>query len=81
MTGSDLVETNTFSAGIASDYHMEGIVHDLNVASAKLAREAADETMSADPSRKCLLLVQLDQLIDCIPFPGCERSIFTECYF
>ena len=55
--GSDLVETNTFSAtSIAmADYHMEGIVHDLNVASAKLAREAADETMSADPSRKCFV--------------------------
>ena len=38
-----------------ADYNMEGIVHDLNVASAKLAREAADETMSADPSRKCFV--------------------------
>ena len=55
--GSDLVETNTFSAtSIAmADYHLEGIVHDLNVASAKLAREAADETMSADPSRICFV--------------------------
>ena len=51
--GSDLVETNTFSAtSIAmADYHMQGIVHDLNVASAKLAREAADEMMQADPTR------------------------------
>ena len=40
--GSDLVETNTFSAtSIAmADYQLEDIVHDLNVASAKLAREA-----------------------------------------
>ena len=51
--GSDLVETNTFSAtSIAmADYHMQDIVHDLNVASAKLAREAADEMMQADPTR------------------------------
>ena len=49
--GSDLVETNTFSAtSIAmADYHLEDIVHDLNVASAKLAREAADEAMAKDP--------------------------------
>ncbi|MEK9771967.1 MAG: methionine synthase [Opitutae bacterium] len=51
--GSDLVETNTFSAtSIAmADYHLEEVVHDLNVASAKLAREAADEAMAMDPSR------------------------------
>lgn len=51
--GSDLVETNTFSAtGIAmADYKMQDAVYDLNVASAKLAREAADEMMQVDPSR------------------------------
>ena len=51
--GSDLVETNTFSAtSIAmADYHLEDVVHDLNVASARLAREAADEAMLLDPSR------------------------------
>ena len=51
--GSDLVETNTFSAtSIAmADYHLEDVVHDLNVASAKLAREAADEAMAKDPFR------------------------------
>ena len=51
--GSDLVETNTFSAtSIAmADYHLEDVVHDLNVASAKLGREAADEAMAKDPSR------------------------------
>ena len=52
--GSDLVETNTFSAtSIAmADYHLEDVVHDLNVASAKLlTEEAADEAMAKDPSR------------------------------
>ena len=51
--GSDLVETNTFSAtSIAmADYNLEDVVYDLNVASAKLAREAADEAMAKDPTR------------------------------
>jgi len=51
--GSDLVETNTFSATTIAmaDYNLEDTVHELNVASAKLAREAADEAMSRDPSR------------------------------
>ncbi|MFP6892174.1 MAG: methionine synthase, partial [Opitutales bacterium] len=33
------------------DYSLEGIVHDLNVAAALLARAAADEAMEKDPSR------------------------------
>ena len=51
--GSDIVETNTFSAtSIAmADYNLEEIVPDLNVAAAKLAREAADIAMVKDPSR------------------------------
>ena len=51
--GSDLVETNTFSAtSIAmADYNLEEVVHELNVASAKLAREAADDAMRKDPSK------------------------------
>lgn len=51
--GSDMVETNTFSAtSIAmADYNLEEIVYDLNVASAKIARQAADEAMKKNPSR------------------------------
>ncbi|MBT3637922.1 MAG: methionine synthase, partial [Opitutae bacterium] len=51
--GSDLVETNTFNAtSIAmADYNLEEIVPELNLAAAKLAREAADEAMVKDPSR------------------------------
>ena len=43
--GSDIVETNTFSAtSIAqADYHLEDYVHDINVASASIARRVADE--------------------------------------
>jgi len=51
--GSDIVETNTFSAtSIAmADYNLEEIVPELNIAAAKLAREAADASMAKDPSR------------------------------
>ena len=42
--GADIVETNTFNANSVSmaDYDMQDLVHELNVASARLAREAAD---------------------------------------
>ena len=48
-----MVETNTFSAtSIAlADYNLQEVVYDLNVASAKIARKAADEAMKEDPSR------------------------------
>ena len=51
--GSDMVETNTFSGtSIAmADYHLEGIVQELNISAARLAREAADEAMEKDPTR------------------------------
>ena len=43
LAGADIVETNTFSGtSIAqADYHLEHIVHDLNVACAQVAKEAA----------------------------------------
>ena len=54
--GADIVETNTFSAtsiGIA-EYGLSGnnIVHDMNVAAVRLAKEAAAEVMAKDPSRR-----------------------------
>ncbi|MBF0619293.1 MAG: methionine synthase [Candidatus Omnitrophica bacterium] len=51
--GADIIETNTFSANRISmaDYHMEALVHELNVSSAKLARAAADEYTKKDPTR------------------------------
>ena len=53
--GSDIIETNTFSAtriGMA-DYSLEAIARELNVASAKLAREAVETVMAKDGSRRC----------------------------
>ncbi|MBI1191853.1 MAG: methionine synthase [Bacteroidetes bacterium] len=51
--GADIVETNTFSGtSIAqADYGLQHVVYELNVESARLARQAADAVMAADPSR------------------------------
>ena len=51
--GADIIETNTFNANriSQSDYHLEDRVHELNLASARLAREAADEYTKKDPSK------------------------------
>jgi 5-methyltetrahydrofolate--homocysteine methyltransferase len=51
--GADIVETNTFaSTSIAqADYGMEGLAYELNVAGAKLAREAADIVTAETPDR------------------------------
>ena len=51
--GADIVETNTFSStsiGMA-DYGMEELVYELNVQSAKLAREVADEFTNTNPNK------------------------------
>jgi 5-methyltetrahydrofolate--homocysteine methyltransferase len=52
--GSDIVETNTFSTTTVSqaDYGLEDAVHEINLAGAKVAREAADEFMAANPGRR-----------------------------
>ena len=46
--GADIVETNTFNATrlSMSDYDMEDLVYELNVAGARIAREAADKVGS-----------------------------------
>jgi 5-methyltetrahydrofolate--homocysteine methyltransferase len=51
--GADIIETNTFNANSISmaDYHMEELVHELNLAAAKVARKAADEYTSMDKDR------------------------------
>lgn len=53
--GSDMVETNTFGATVIaqSDYKMEALVDEMNLASAKVAREAAEEMMQEEPGRIC----------------------------
>ncbi|HWV18140.1 MAG TPA: methionine synthase [Rhodocyclaceae bacterium] len=51
--GADLIETNTFNATRLSqaDYHLEDIVYELNLAGARLAREACDEYSTPDKPR------------------------------
>ncbi len=51
--GSDIIETNTFSANRISqaDYHLEDIAYELNVASAQNAREVADEYTRKNPDK------------------------------
>jgi 5-methyltetrahydrofolate--homocysteine methyltransferase len=51
--GADIAETNTFSGtSIAmADYHMEDLVYELNLESAKIAREVADEFTAKDSSK------------------------------
>lgn len=51
--GADIVATNTFNANAISqaDYGLEGLVTELNLASVRLAREAADEAMRRTPGQ------------------------------
>ena len=51
--GADLIETNTFGSNAVSqaDYALEYTARDLNLASAKIARESADSWTARDPSK------------------------------
>ena len=52
--GADIVETNTFSTTTVSqaDYGLEDAVREINLAGARVAREAAEEHMAANPGRR-----------------------------
>ena len=51
--GCDLIETNTFNANAISqaDYKLEHLSHEINVAAARIAREACDETEAQTPDK------------------------------
>ncbi|HTP61596.1 MAG TPA: methionine synthase [Burkholderiales bacterium] len=51
--GVDIIETNTFNSTSVSlgDYGMEELAYELNLAAARLARDAADEWQKRDRSR------------------------------
>ena len=51
--GADIIETNTFSSTTIAqaDYDMQSLAYELNVASAKCAREAADEYTQKNPEK------------------------------
>jgi 5-methyltetrahydrofolate--homocysteine methyltransferase len=51
--GADIIETNTFSSTVIAqaDYDMQSLAYELNIASAKCARTAANEYNAKDPSK------------------------------
>jgi 5-methyltetrahydrofolate--homocysteine methyltransferase len=51
--GADIIETNTFNAQAVSqsDYGLEDLAYEMNVAAAKLAREAADAWTAKTPDK------------------------------
>jgi len=53
LAGSDIIETNTFSANSISqaDYKLEDYVYELNLASARIAKEAAEEFTAKTPEK------------------------------
>lgn len=52
--GSDIIETNTFNANSISmaDYDMQDLAYELNVASARLAKEAAQKYTEQNPAKQ-----------------------------
>ena len=57
QAGADIIETNTFNSNATSmaDYQMEGLVHELNVAGAQVAKRAAARVMAEQPGRHCFV--------------------------
>jgi len=55
--GTDIIETNTFSTQRISlaDYQMEELDYEMSFEGAKIAKEAVDEFMKANPSRRCFV--------------------------
>jgi 5-methyltetrahydrofolate--homocysteine methyltransferase len=55
--GADIIETNTFNATriAMADYGMEELAYEINVASAQLARAAADAVTAQTPAKPRLV--------------------------
>jgi 5-methyltetrahydrofolate--homocysteine methyltransferase len=55
--GADIIETNTFSTQRISmaDYQMEDLSYELSFEGARVAKEAVNEFMAANPDRKCFV--------------------------
>jgi 5-methyltetrahydrofolate--homocysteine methyltransferase len=55
--GADIIETNTFNAQAVSlsDYKMESLAYEMNVAAAGIARRVADEFMAERPTCACFV--------------------------
>ena len=86
--GADISETNTFSATTIAqaDYEQQAAVRAINLAGARLAREAADRATAADPSKPRFVAGSMGPLNKMLSMssnvndPG-ERSVtFEEVY-
>jgi 5-methyltetrahydrofolate--homocysteine methyltransferase len=55
--GADIIETNTFSTQRISmaDYQMEDLSYEMSFEGARVAKEAVNEFMAANPDRKCFV--------------------------
>ncbi len=55
--GADIIETNTFNAQAISlsDYKMEHLAYEMNLASARIARKAVEEFIAEHPGRCCFV--------------------------
>ena len=53
--GADIIAANTFNSNAPSqaDYNLQSLVGELNLAAARLAREAVDAVMRTQPGRQC----------------------------
>ena len=62
--GADLVTTNTFNANAISqaDYHLQDVAYEINLAAARLAREAADEVTAREPQKPRFVVGSLGPL-------------------
>ncbi|BAO45649.1 5-methyltetrahydrofolate--homocysteine methyltransferase [Thiolapillus brandeum] len=82
--GADILETNSFNATRASmaDYGMEALVYEINVAAARLAREAADKFSTDDKPRFVAgVLGPTSKTLSISPDvndPGCRAITFDE---
>ncbi|MGM9477604.1 methionine synthase [Pedobacter sp. GSP4] len=56
-SGADIIETNTFSTQRISmaDYQMEDLSYEMSFEGARVAKEAVNEFMAANPDRKCFV--------------------------
>src|SRR2546430_2727037 len=55
--GADIIETNTFNSQALSlsDYGLESLAYDINLAAAQCARRAVDGVMARNPERVCFV--------------------------
>ena len=82
--GSDIIETNTFSATAVAqaDYHLSHMAYELNVASAKIAKEACLEFMKLHPERPRFVAGALDPTNRTASLsPDVNRPGFRAIYF